>query len=100
MLRFHWNALRPGDRVLVHDDSEPDLGIRAGVVTLVDVRASSHDVSIRLTTETRRARVVRPRRFAVHFDPVDDADACWRCNDDRSGADEIGVGHRGLRSRQ
>jgi hypothetical protein len=80
MLRFQWNALRRGDRVLVHDAREADLGVRAGIVTLVDVRTSSHDVGIRLT-DTATARVVWPGRFAVHLDPIADADDCWRCND-------------------
>jgi hypothetical protein len=85
MLRFHWNALRRGDRVLVHDAREADLGVRPGIVTLVDVRTSSHDVGIRLTTDTATARVVWPGRFAVHLDPIDDADNCWRCNDNSRG---------------
>jgi hypothetical protein len=91
MLRLHWNALRPGDRVLVHDDSDPNLCVRAGVVTLVDVHPSGRDVGIRLTTETQRARVLRPGRFAVHFDPIDDAENCWRCNDNGHRTDETGV---------
>jgi hypothetical protein len=81
MLRFQWNALRRGDRVLVHDAREVDLGVRAGIVALVDVRISGHDVGISLTTDTATARVVWPGRFAVHLDPIADADDCWRCND-------------------
>ena len=82
MLKFQWDALRRGDTVFVHDASDADLGLRAGVVTLVDVRPSGHDVGIRLTTGTPTGSVVRPGRFAVHLAAVDDHD-CWRCSDNR-----------------
>ena len=52
MLKFQWDALRRGDTVFVHDASDADLGLRAGVVTLVDVGPPGHDVGIRLTTGT------------------------------------------------
>ena len=80
MLKFQWDALRRGDTVFVHDASDADLGVRAGVVTLVDVRPSGHDVGIRLTTGTPAGSVVRPGRFAVHLAAVDDHD-CWRFSD-------------------
>ena len=67
MLKLQWNALRRGDTVFVHDASDADLGLRAGVVTLVDVRPSGHEVGIRFTTGTRTGSVVRPGRFAVHL---------------------------------
>ena len=64
MLKFQWDGLRRGDTVFVHDARDADLGLRAGVVTLVDVRPSGHDVGIRLTTGTpdragRSTRTVR-----------------------------------------
>ena len=71
--------------MLVHDARDADLGIRAGIVALVDVRNSSHDVGISLTTDTATARVVWPGRFAVHLDPIDDADDCWRCGHNSHG---------------
>ena len=37
MLKFQWNALRRGDTVFIHDAADADLGLHAGVVTLVDV---------------------------------------------------------------
>ena len=46
--------------MFVHDASDADLGLRAGVVTLVDVRPSGHEVGIRLTTGTRTGSVIRP----------------------------------------
>jgi hypothetical protein len=83
MLQFQWNALRRGDHVLVHDAGDADLGLTAGVVTLVDVHPTGHDVSVRLMAGTASTRVVQPGRFAVHLDPVDDDDDCWRCSDNR-----------------
>ena len=85
MLKFQWNALRRDDRVLVHDPRAADLGVRAGIVTLVDARNPSHNVGIRLTTDTATGRVVWPGRFAVHLDPINDTDDCWRCNDNSHG---------------
>jgi hypothetical protein len=81
MLKFEWNALRRGDTVFVHDARNADLGLRAGVVALVDVHRSGHDVGIRLTTGT--PTVVRPGRFAVHLAAGKDDD-CWRCRDNRA----------------
>ena len=89
MLKFQWDALRRGDAVLVHA-SDADLGLRAGVVTLVDARPSGHDVGIRLTTGTPTGSVVRPGRFAVHLATVDDHD-CWRCRDGRPPRPGIGM---------
>jgi len=37
MLKFQWKALRRADMVFVDDARNSDLGLRAGVVTLVDV---------------------------------------------------------------
>ena len=91
MLKFQWDALRRGDTVFVHDASDAFLGVRAGVVTLVDVIPSGHDVGIRLTTGTRDGSVVRPGRFAVHLASVDDD--CWRCSDNRSPRPNIGMAH-------
>ena len=90
MLKFQWAALRRGDTVFVHDASDADLGLRAGIATLVDVRPLGHDVGIRLTTGTRTGSVVRPGRFAVHLAAVDDHD-CWRCSDNRPQRPDIGV---------
>jgi hypothetical protein len=90
MLKFQWNALRRGDTVFVHDPSDADLGLRAGVVTLIDVGQRSHDVGIRLTTGTPAGSVVRPGRLAVHLAAVNDDD-CWRCTDNRHQRPDIGV---------
>ena len=90
MLKFQWDALRRGDAVFVHDASDANLDLRAGVVRLVDVRPSGHDVGIRLATGTRTGSVVRPGRFSVHLAAGEDHD-CWRCSDNRPQRLGIGV---------
>lgn len=75
MLIFQWNALRVGDRVLVHDDLAADLGLREGVVRLVEVREGAANV---VGIQLGRGRVSRPRRHAVHLIPID-RESCWRC---------------------
>jgi hypothetical protein len=92
MLKFQWDGLRRGDTVFVHDARDADLGLHAGVVTIVDVRPSGHDVGIRLTTGTRTGPIVRPGRFAVHLAAVDDD--CWRCRDGRPRRPDIGMAAR------
>ncbi|MET0143899.1 MAG: hypothetical protein ABW122_06905 [Ilumatobacteraceae bacterium] len=81
MLRFQWDALRRGDHILVHDPARPDLGLRPAEVVLVDTRPSGHDVAARYTDGDDSGRVVRPGRFAVHFDPAGQQDDCWRCGE-------------------
>jgi len=77
MLPFQWNALRTGNRVLVHDDNSPGLDTDEGVVAIIQTRrAGTNDVAIRLNT-TRQ--IVRPRRHAVHQLPLDRRFTCWRC---------------------
>ena len=90
MLKFQWAALRRGDTVFVHDARDADLGLRAGVVTLVDVRPGGHDVGIRFATGTPTRSVVRPGRFAVHLAAGEEHD-CWRCSDNRPEQPGIGV---------
>jgi hypothetical protein len=92
MLKFQWNALRRGDHVLVHDVDDPKLALRAGVVTLIEPQRSGQDVAIRYTTGTRTPRPVRPGRFAVHFDPIDDDDGCWRCIENRPPTNDADTG--------
>ncbi len=51
MLTFQWNALRTGDRVLVHDDDAPNLATESGVVAIVRMRRGyTNDVAIRVET--------------------------------------------------
>jgi hypothetical protein len=79
MLRFQWDSLHRGDRVLVHDARSADLALRPAVVVLVDAAGSRRDVAVRYSDGPDVGRVVRPGRFAIHTDPLSDSAACWRC---------------------
>lgn len=79
MFRFEWNALRVGDRVQVHDDSDLRTALIDGTVTIVEADPTgqgNNEVAIRLSG--RRERVIRPRRQAVHTVSTD-SQSCWRC---------------------
>ena len=79
MLRFQWDSLRRGDHILVHDPATVDLHLRPAEVVLVDTRGRGHDVGVRWTDGAGPDRVVRPGRFAAHFDPITNEPDCWRC---------------------
>ena len=82
---FQWNALRVGDRVLVHDDRRKELDLRDGVVTIVQTYPHRvNDVAIRLDDD--RGLVTHPRRQAVHADRDDARRGCWRCADTMGAA--------------
>ena len=76
MLRFDWNALLPGDQVLVHGASDTTLS--SGVVAFVDVLRSSNGVGVRVMTDGREV-ILWPSRLAVHPDPRDPTEPCWQC---------------------
>jgi hypothetical protein len=80
-LTFEWDALRAGDRVLVHDDDDIGGPLLHGVVAMVDSgkgRGGS-DVGVRATETDGTVRMRRPLRLATHLDPHDPAESCWRC---------------------
>jgi len=79
MLRLHWNELKVGDHVLVHDVDQPHLRLVPGVVSCVEAATGSNDIAIRLVA-SGAARTVRPQRLAVHLDPVGLGEQCWRCD--------------------
>lgn len=79
MLRFEWNALRPGDHVAVHDDADSSFALHDGVVTLVQTAPRANDVAVHLDHAGSGPAVVRPRRMAVHLLPIDRSEPCWRC---------------------
>jgi hypothetical protein len=77
VLKFEWNGLRPGDRVLVHDALTSDLALAPGVVTRIERRRLVNGVGIRVA-----AGILWPTYPAVHGDPHDPDDPiepCWRC---------------------
>ena len=85
MLRLQWNALRVGDPVLVHDASAADLRLVPGIVAMVEWANGSSDIGIHVASDHEARPVVRPRRLAVHLDPVDPTEPCWRCDGIDSG---------------
>jgi hypothetical protein len=84
MLRFEWNTLRVGDRVLVHDQRRADLTPIAGEVAQIDSHSGLHGVGVRVPASPTGSRVLWPSYLAVHRDPRDPrdpAESCWRCDD-------------------
>jgi hypothetical protein len=80
MMRLEWNALRVGDRVVVHDQADPELPLQPGTVAIVETRRGSNDVGVSVAEKADGRRVVRPNRLSVHSDPLDSAENCWRCD--------------------
>lgn len=78
MLAFQWNAVRVGDRLMVHDDLDPRFALGEGVVRLVGTRQGANEIAIRLDGPT--SGLLRPRSQAVHLMPIDARLPCWRCD--------------------
>ena len=87
MLRFDWNGLRLGDHVLVHASPGSDMTLSPGSVAIVDSAKGSNGIGVRMTTDGHGG-IVWPSRLAVHRDPCDPTEPCWRCQA-LSEADEI-----------
>lgn len=82
MLRFEWNALRTGDHVLVHDPRTAEMTLTEGVVASVDAHKGTNGVGIRVGDNNSSATaVVWPSYLAVHRDPRDPTEPCWRCQE-------------------
>lgn len=82
MLKFEWNALRIGDGVLVHDPRDAELGLIRGAVLMVDSnkgKRPANDVGIRVGAGDEQ-HVLWPSYLAVHRDPNDPLEDCWRCD--------------------
>ena len=86
MLNMEWNALRRGDKVLVHDPRSPNMALTTGLVALFDTHKHTNDIGIRLPADGGQGRIVWPSRLVVHPDPRDATEPCWRCQelDDRA----------------
>ena len=83
MLRFDWNGLRVGDRVVVHD---PPFGtefpLLAGTVGMVEPSCSkrgANGVGIRVAADGGGHRIVWPSFLAAHHETPDPTEDCWRC---------------------
>jgi hypothetical protein len=80
MVRLEWNALRVGDKVLVHDPGDPAMQLLPGVVAMVQTKEGSNDIGVRVAPRSDRPSVLWPSRLAVHIDPQDTSEDCWRCD--------------------
>ena len=82
MLKLEWNALRVGDRVLVHDPRDGELTLIDGVVLLLDTRKSNREangVGIGVAAADGR-EVLWPPYLAVHEGSDERVEDCWRCD--------------------
>ena len=79
MLKFEWNALRIGDKVLVHDPRTTDLALTTGSVAMIDAHKGVHGIGIRVTAQGDGTAVQWPSHLSVHRDPRDVTEPCWRC---------------------
>ncbi len=79
MIRVEWNALRVGQHVLVHDETDASWALVQGCVTMVQDAPGSNDVAIRIPSARGPSRVVHPRRLVVHPEQLDPEARCWRC---------------------
>lgn len=80
MIRQDWNRLQVGHYVVVHDEADPTMGLSPGRVTGIEPSAEgSNNVTIRISPRGGPAKLVQPRRLAVHLDTGEAAERCWRC---------------------
>ena len=80
MLRTHWNRLRVGDHVTLHDHGRLGSLTDAVIVSVVPQR-EGNDVQIKLDDGT----LLYPRRWAIHLAGAAGGH-CWRCSDTRAPA--------------
>lgn len=84
MLKFQWNALRRGHRVIVHDPASKVMELLGGTVVMTEShrgRGGVNGVGIRVEDRDGTSRVVRPSYLAAHLDPIDATEPCWRCEE-------------------
>jgi hypothetical protein len=82
VLKFDWNALRVGDRVVVHESWDTAVPLLTGTVAMVAMKRSkrgTNGVGIHVVADGGGHRVVWPPYLAAHHDPPDPTEDCWRC---------------------
>ena len=79
MLKFEWNALRTLDKVLVHAPGRVELALTPGVVALIYTHKAVNGVGVLITAPGGERKVLWPSYLAVHRDPRDPTEPCWRC---------------------
>ena len=80
MLKFDWDALRSGDNMLVHEPGSAELALTPGVVAHVMVNKGANGVGIRVDAGPNQ-RILWPSFLAVHRDPPEPNEPCWRCEE-------------------
>ncbi len=80
MLMFDWNALRPGDPMLVHEPGSAHMALTPGVVVHVEDNRGANGVGIRVGAGSTQ-RILWPSFLAVHRDPPERNEPCWRCEE-------------------
>lgn len=80
MRTFEWNGLRPGDAVLVHGPGATDMTLIPGLVTKVEAHRTDNGVGIRTAAGSPGRSILWPAPAAVHTDPRDPHEPCWRCD--------------------
>jgi hypothetical protein len=87
-----WNTLRVGDAVLVTARGR-DLAT-AGAVVTVDEPNQAAPTELGCVGSPGRHEVLWPSFLAVHRDPFDPTDGCWRCDSSPQLPDEqLGIPH-------
>jgi hypothetical protein len=81
VLRFEWNALRIGGHVLVHDPRTAEMTLTNGTVATVVTNRGGNGVGIRVGGNSGETSILWPSRLAVHRQPRDPTEACWRCEE-------------------
>ena len=92
MLKFQWNAMRHGQRVIVHDPASAHMTLVPGTVVMTEthrVRKGADGVGIRIADDSGATRVLWPSYLAVHLDPPDETEPCWRCQEIESTMPEL-----------
>lgn len=82
MLKFEWNALRVGHRVVVHDAVSSEFPLSPGTVAMLETKrgkGSANGVGIRVAADGGGSRIVWPSYLAAHHDPPGPGHDCWRC---------------------
>jgi hypothetical protein len=79
MLGFEWDALRVGDRVLVHGTTNVIGDLVPGAVVTIILQEGSNGVGMRILSSGGDPSIVWPSRLTVHHDPQDPLEPCWRC---------------------
>jgi hypothetical protein len=84
--RFEWNALRVGDKALVHDPGSIAMALVSGVVAAFNTLKGANSVGIRIAATEGGAVIICPPRQAVHLPASDLTESCWRCETLRGAA--------------